>query len=539
MASRGMRRATVAIGLTLVLAGVAGFASAQAEGRFVDVLIRGGHVLDGGGNPWVARDIGVTGDRISFVGQADAEGVQGRETIDARGLLITPGFIDMHSHASPDDPEARKMLPQLYQGITTVVIGVDGGGEESVAEDFARYRKTGIGANVVTYVGFNAARLKVMGMSDKPATPAQIRAMQDYIDRGMRGGAVGMSSGLFYTPATYAKTDEVIEVARASGKYHGIYDTHDRDLGAVYHGIGYLASTAEAIEIGEKSGNRVIFSHFSPQSRNNYGRAPEGAMLIEAARARGVDVMAAQHPYTATLSDLFAYALPTWAVAGGRDAMLKRFADPQTRERMRRESEGMLEIRGGAQKIVFTDSDPELNGLSLQQVAGKWGVSPFDAVVRIASQENKPFSMVMNIDLYDAWNIRYLARQEWMMTCTDGFSTPAGKGTVHPRSFGAFAKKLRDLVFEEQVVSLPFAIRGMTGLAADFLGLSNRGLIKEGFYADINVFDPGKFRDRATYAEPQRYSEGMVDVLINGQFAFKGGAPTSTLAGRPIARGDR
>jgi N-acyl-D-amino-acid deacylase len=529
---------TIRAAFASALLSACGIASAQPVGNVVvDTLIKGGHMLDGAGNPWVQRDIGITGDRISFVGHADTAGIVGRETIDASGLLVTPGFIDMHSHADPADPEARKMLPELYQGITTVVVGVDGGGHDTVAEDFARYRLSGLGNNLITYVGFNEARLNVMGMSDKPATPAQIKAMQEYIERGMRGGAFGISSGLFYTPGVYAKTDEVIEVAKASGRYHGIYDTHDRDLGAVYQGIGYLASTAEAIEIGEKSGNSVIFSHFSPQGRHNFGRAPEGAKLIEAARARGVDVMAAQHPYTATHSDLFAYTLPTWALAGGRESLIKRYRDPATRMRMQLDNEAMLEIRGGPQMLVFTDPDPELNGLNLKQVADKWRVTPFEAVMRIAST-GREYSGVMNMELYDVENIKYLAKQDWMMTCTDGWSSPPGPGTTHPRSFAAFTKKLRELVLDQAVVSLPYAIRGMSGLGATFLGLQHRGLIKEGFYADINVIDLAKLRDNATYEHPQQYSSGMVQVLVNGRFAIRDGKATEALAGRPIVRGE-
>lgn len=530
---------TVALVATVAtLVSICGCALEQPADRKVDILITGGQVFDGAGSPWVQRDIGITGDKITFVGRADMAGVVGKETIDAKGRAVTPGFIDMHSHADPDKPDDRKMLPQRYQGITTVVVGVDGYGKDTVADDFARYRQTGLGTNLITYVGFNDARQAVMGMSDKPATPEQIKAMQDYIDRGMHGGAFGMSSGLFYTPGAYAKTDEVIEVAKVSGRYHGIYDTHDRDLGAVYQGIGYLASTAEAIEIGEKSGNRVIFSHFSPQSQRNYGRAPEGAKLIEDARARGVDVMAAQHPYTATNSDLKAYALPTWAIAGGKDAMLDRYRDPATRTRMQEDSDAMLAIRGGAEKIVFTELDPDLNGLSLKQVADKWGLTPFETVIRLTSRQFELGTGVMNIDLYDIENIRFLAKQDWMMTCTDGYSMPAGQGTAHPRTFGAFTKKLRQLVLDERVVTLPFAIRGMTGLPATFLGLEHRGLIKEGFYADINVIDLANLRDNATYEDSQRYSDGMVDVIVNGRFALRDGKPTETMAGVPIARGE-
>ncbi|MFE7720524.1 amidohydrolase family protein [Nocardia rhizosphaerihabitans] len=516
----------------------------QADDRKVDILITGGQVYDGAGNPWVEQDIGITGDKISFVGRADTAGVEGKETIDAKGLAITPGFIDMHSHADADKPEHRKMLPQRYQGITTVVVGVDGDGKDTVSADFARYRESGMGANLLTYVGFNAAREAVMGMSDKPPTPEQLKAMQDYVERGMQGGAFGLSTGLFYTPASYAKTDEVIEVAKVSGRYHGIYDTHDRDLGAVYQGIGYLASTAEAIEIGEKSGNKVIFSHFSPQSVRNYGRAPEGAKLIEDARARGVDVMAAQHPYTATQSGLKPYTLPDWAVAGGKDAMLDRYRDPATRARMQADSEAMIAIRGGAEKLVFTqtgnreDIDQELVGLNLKQVADKWGVTPFEAAFRLVSENYEMGVGVMNRDLYDIENIRFLAKQDWMMTCTDGYSMPAGEGAAHPRTFGAFTNKLRRLVLDEHQVTLPYAIRGMTGLPATFLGLEQRGLIKEGFYADINVIDLAKLRDNATYEDPQRYSEGMVEVIVNGDFALRDGKPTESMPGLPIARGE-
>ena len=510
-------------------------ALSRASGpRVVDVLFKGAQLYDGGGNPWVAADVGVAGGRISFIGHADVAGVTGKEVVDAHGLVLTPGFIDMHSHADLDDPEGRRMLPSLYQGITTIVEGIDGDGTDAISKDFARYRKNGIGVNVLRYVGFNAARYAVMGMSDAAPTPAQLQGMKDYVERGMKAGAFGMSSGLFYVPAAYATTAEVIEVAKVSGRYHGIYDTHDRDLGAVYKGVGYLASTAEAIEIGEKSGNSIIFSHFSPQSVSNYGRAAEGAKLIEDARARGVNVMAAQHAYTASNSNLLAYALPTWAVAGGDEAKLARFQDPETRKRMQAEHEEMLKIRGGAEKLVFTDTDPELNGKSLAQVAREWGVSAFDATVRIASKRD--LVEVENVGLYDQNNIDYLAQKEWMMTCTDGYPGHFGQGIVHPRAYGSFSLKLRSLVLDRHLITLPFAIRGMTGLAAEFLALPDRGLIKEGFRADLLLIDLKSLRDKATYEKPHAYSEGMVDVMVNGRFEIRDHKPTEVLAGQPIER---
>ncbi|MFE7720523.1 amidohydrolase family protein [Nocardia rhizosphaerihabitans] len=536
--SSAIRIVAVVAAATTLMSVCACTAEHQASDRKVDILITGGQVFDGAGNPWVQTDIGITGDKISFVGRADTAGVEGKETIDAKGRAVTPGFIDMHSHANPNKPEDLKMLPQRYQGISTVVVGVDGFGKDTVAKDFERYRQTGLGANLITYVGYNDARIAVMGYSDQAATPDQIKAMQDYIERGMQGGAFGMSSGLFYQPAVYAKTDEVIEVAKVSGRYHGIYDTHDRDLGAVLNGIGYLGSIAEGIEIGEKSGNKVIFSHFSPQAPRNYGRAPEGAKLIDDARARGVDVMAAQHPYTATNSGLKAITLPPWSVAGGKDAMLDRYRDPATRARMEADHEALLAIRGGAEKMVVNEVDPEIDGLSLKQISEKWGVSTFDVVIRLISAQFENDVLVMNKELYDIENIRFLAKQDWMMTCTDGDSAPPGPGSTHPRSYGAFTNKLRRLVLDEHQVTLPYAIRGMTGLAATFLGLQNRGLIKEGFYADINVIDLAKLRDNATYEDPRQYSEGMVEVIVNGGFALRDGKATETLPGLPIARGE-
>lgn len=500
----------------------------------VDTLIKGGRLLDGTGNPWRYADIGIKGERIAFVGDAERAGISGTYTIDATGLLVTPGFIDMHSHANPGGPEARKMLPQLYQGITTVVIGVDGFGANTVAQDFENYRRTGIGANVITYVGFNSARIDAMGMSDAPANQDQLAAMKRYVDEGMRGGAFGMSSGLFYVPGVYAARDEVIEVAKISGHYGGIYDTHDRDLGAVLNGVGFLASIAEGIEIGEQSGNRVIFSHFSPQAKRNFGRAPEGAKLIEDARARGLNVMAAQHPYTATQSALTAYALPSWASADGTAEMLERYEDDTLREKMAADSNSMLEIRGGAGKIFFSDENPELNSRTLQHIADEWALSPFEAVIRIVRTQQD--ASVMNLDLYDLENIRFLARQDWMMTCTDGGSEPAGVGATHPRQFGAFAKKLREFSLDDDLISLPFAVRGMTSLPAAFLGISDRGMIREGYYADINVIDLETLSDKATYENSQQYSDGMEYVIIGGALALAEGVPTQKLTGRPIAR---
>ncbi len=244
--------------------------------------------------------------------------------------------------------------------------------------------------------------------------------------------------------------------------------------------------------------------------------------------------MAGQHVYTATQSNLRAYAIPRWASAGGRQRMLPRFEDAEAVKRLDVETMEMLAIRGGPEKLLFTDARAELNGRTLAAVARDWGIPVPEAVRQILAERDAD---VMNLELYDMANTRYLAQQEWMMTCTDGWTPPFGEGITHPRSYGAFTRKLRLFVHEERLISLPFAVRGMTSLAAQFFGVPDRGLLKAGFYADVVVLDEARIRDQATYDDPHQYAEGTMHVLINGRFAFRDGRPTGELAGRPIPRG--
>jgi len=530
------RRLLVLVLLAACAVPDAGPAVSSADAGPADVLLLGGRVLDGAGNPWVNRDIAVAGDRITFLGDAAADGVQARDTVDVTGLLVTPGLWDAHSHAELETEEGRTALPFLHQGITTVVLGVDGGGESNVAEIFAGYERDGIAVNALRFVGHGAARGAVMGVADRAPTTEELEQMKAYVERGMQEGAFGLSSGLFYSPGYFAETGEVVELNRVAARYGGIYDTHDRDLGAAYKGIGFIASMEEAIAIGEQAGTPVIFSHLNPQGAHNYGRADEAARLVEEARARGVNVMAAQHPYTATQSNLAAYAVPRWAVVGGAEEMKQRFADPATRRQLDIETMEMLDIRGGADRIMIVDPAPGLNGRTLGQVASEWQLPVPETVRRILSDHNPA---VMNLDLYDIENARFLATREWMMTCTDGRTPHAGQDIVHPRVYGALSRKIRLFVREDSLISLPFAIRGMTSLPATFFVVEGRGQLREGWYADIAVFDEVRIRDMATFDDPHQYSEGTVHVLVNGRFAVRDGQPTGVLAGRPIRRGDR
>ena len=500
-----------------------------------DLLLVGGFVHDGSGQPPGRQDVGVVGERISFVGDTAAAGLDAAVVVDVDGLMVTPGFIDMHSHAELTEDYGRDALPFLHQGITTVAIGVDGGGTPDVTEMFAGLDGR-IGVNAFAYVGHGEIRERVIGVVDRPPTASELDEMRALVRQAMHEGAFGLSTGLFYVPGYYATTGEVIELARVAAAFDGIYDTHDRDLGASFRGVGYLDSIREAIRIGEAAGTRVIFSHFNAQGASNYGRAPEGARLIEEARTRGVEVAAAQHVYTATQSNLAAYTIPRWASNGGREEMLERFRDPETVRRLDVETMQMLAIRGGADKLLFADPRPELNGRTLAAVAAEWELSIPAAVRRIITRGN---AAVMNLDLYDIENTRYLARQSWMMTCTDGRTPSPTQNVTHPRVFGAFTRKLRQFVLDERIIAMPFAIRSMTGLAADFLHLDDRGYLRAGAVADIAVFDRDRIRDRATYDDPRQDAEGTVHVLVNGRFAIRDGNATGALAGQPIRRTTR
>jgi N-acyl-D-amino-acid deacylase len=500
---------------------------------FVDQLFTGGLVFDGSGAAPVDADLGISDGKIAFLGDAENANVVAEETFDVSGHWVTPGFIDAHSHAVLEADYGRDAAPYLYQGITTVVLGVDGDGE-NVGQELELWQANGIGVNGIFFVGHGAVREQVMGRDNRAPTPEELEAMRELVRQGMEEGAFGLSTGLFYVPGTYASTEEVIDLAKVAATYdNAIYDTHDRDLGAVYQGVGYDASVQEAIRIGEESGLRVIFSHFNLQGAHNYGRADVGAKLINDARARGVDVWAAHHPYTATQSNLRSYTIPDWASAGGQDEMVARFDDAALSQEIKDATNAMLEIRGGADKILFVDPDPDLNGKTLAEVSRERELQPADAVQDILRKDN---ASVMNLELYDAANTRRLAQEPWMMTCTDGRTPRPDVAITHPRTFGAFPMKMRLFVFDEPLLTPEFVIRSYTGLAADFYRLPDRGYLREGYVADVAIIDPDRYRDLATFEDPRQYSEGVEHVLVNGKFALRDGEITGELAGIPLKR---
>ena len=506
----------------------------EPEPIHFDLILAGGTVVDGSGRPGFVADVGIVDQKI--VALDDLSDAETDERIDVSGLTVVPGFIDMHSHAELGEDYGRDGRPFLHQGITTVVMGVDGGGTHEVGTQLQGWADDRIGVNALAYVGHNHVRREVLGMEARAPNPDELATMRSMVRQAMEEGAMGLSSGLFYTPGYYATTEEVIELGLVAAEWpEAIYDTHDRDLGATYQGVGYEASIREGIRIGAESGLRVIFSHFNPQGATNYGRASFGAVLIEDARLRGLDVAAAQHPYTATQSNLRAYALPRWAAAGGPEAIARRFARADTARILNVQIMESLALRGGAEKILFADPDPDLNGRTLAQVAAQWGVSVPRAVERILRENGN--ATVMNLDLYDMENTRLLATKPWMMTCTDGRTPAEGQAVVHPRVYGAFPEKMRRFALDAGDISVAFAVRSMSGLAADYLRLDDRGYVEPGQWADIVVMDLNSYRSSATYADPHRFAEGVTHLLVNGGFAIRDGEFVDGTLGMPLRFG--
>ena len=516
----------VLVALTLACARALSAQNA-APARTVDILIRGGTVVDGSGGAPYAADVGIAGDRITFVGDAGRERVAGARTIDARGLIVAPGFIDPHTHTLEDlsSPQRHTNVPYLMQGVTTVITGNDGGGPADVAATLRRWEEQGIGTNAALYVGQGSVRRAVLGMSDAASTAEQRQAMQAHVERAMQGGALGLSSGLYYAPGSYASTDEVIELARVAARFGGVYDSHLRDESSYTPG-GLLGAVAEAIRIGREAGIAVNISHVKALGVDVWGRSDSVIALVRAARAAGQRVTADQYPYTASGSSIGSSLLPRWAEAGGRDSLLRRIADSVTRRRLVRDMDENLRRRGGAEALLITRSrDSALVGRRLSEVARARGVTPVAAaleIVRVGDASVASFNM-------DERDIERLMREEWVMTGSDG---SAG----HPRKYGTFPRKLRTYVRERRVLSLPAAVRQSSAVAAETFGFRDRGYVRAGQIADVIVFDSATLRDRATYEQPELLAEGMRWVIVNGKLAVDEGRYTGALAGRPLRR---
>jgi len=505
--------------------------SYRTPGRF-DLLITGGKVLDGTGNPWHRADIGVLGDRIVAVG--DLSEARASRTIDADGLYVAPGFIDVHTHAAGGlvTEEGSPARPLLAQGVTTAILNPDGQGPTDLVRQKHDLEEHGLGINVALMIGHGSVRRNVLGMEDRAPDSRELQAMSGLVRKAMEAGAFGLSSGPFYTPGSFAETGEITELARLAASYGGVHTSHIRDESD--YSIGLLAAVEELITISRESGIPGVVTHIKALGPNVWGLSDEVVELINAARAEGLEIWADQYPYEASSTGLAPALLPRWAQAGGRAELVRRLDDPAERARIREAITANLQRRGGADRIVFSGSraEPEIVGKSLHEVAENRGLGPVEAAMELF-REGSPSIISFNMEEGD---IATFMRQPWTMTSTDGDIPVGGNAMSHPRSFGTFPRKIRKYALAEGVLDLAGAIRSMTSLSATVFTIEDRGVVREGAFADLAIFDLDRLTDTATWEEPGRLAEGMVWVIVNGRPAVEEGAFTDELAGRVLSR---
>ncbi|HEU4631391.1 MAG TPA: D-aminoacylase [Gemmatimonadaceae bacterium] len=524
-------RAGPMLGILLSMLAALAPAAAQTPERY-DVLVRGGRVLDGSGNAWVRADLGIRGDRIVALG--DLRGDTATSVLDAEGLYVAPGFIDTHSHAGPalETPDLSAAHQLLAQGVTTVFVNPDGGGSVDLTAQRRDLLAHGLGVNVALMVPHGSVRRAVLGMADRAPTPAELQRMEALVQRGMEEGAFALSSGPFYAPGSFARTDELVALARVAARYGAPYQSHIRDESD--YTIGLLAAVEEVVTVAREAGTRGVVTHIKALGPNVWGFSAAIVQRVERARAQGVEVFADQYPYDASQTSLDAALVPRWAQAGGDDSLRARLADAAQRPRIEAGMRENLARRGGAARIRIARFRPDttVEGHTLAELTARQGG---DTIATALSLITRGSVGIVSFNMDDA-DIERLMRQPWTMTASDGALVRAGEGVPHPRGNGAFPRKLRKYVVEDEVVSLPFAIRTMTSLPATVYRVADRGVLRPGAYADVVVFDLAKVRDRATFEDPHQLAEGMVHVLVNGRLAIRDGAFTDARAGKVLRR---
>lgn len=503
-------------------------ATAGTQPARYDVLIRNGRVLDGSGNPWRYADIGIRGGRIADMGRL--AGASAARVIDAAGLIVSPGFIDVHSHAADGLAGALKDGRQLLaQGITTVAINPDGGGPIDLRVQRAGHEQRGIGVNVALYVPHGSIRREVIGMADRDPTSAELDRMAAITRRGMEAGGIGLSSGLYYAPGSYAKTEEVIALAKIAGEMGGVYESHIRD--EADYNIGVVAAVEEVIRIAEEGHLPAVVGHMKALGPASWGLSMALVERITQARERGVEVYADQYPYEASGTGIVGALIPRWAEVGGRPELLKRIQGAE-HERLAADIRRNLVRRGGADRLVISiyRVDPTLEGQTLAAVASAMNKPPEEAAMALLLKGD---ASLVSFNMSER-DIELIMRQPFTMTCTDGDLVPFGQGKPHPRGNGAFARKLRVYVHDRGTIDLAFAVRSMTSLPSSVYGMKDRGVLRPGAWADILVFDPAAVRDTSTYQNPHQLAEGFNYVLVNGVVARDADGFSGKLGGKVI-----
>ena len=534
---------------------------APAGRRPYDLILKGGWIADGSGNPRYAGDVAINGDRIAAVGYLGT--ATAKDTVDVSGLVVAPGFIDMLGQSEGAVLIDNRVLSKISQGITTEVTG-EGGSvapltdllvmddsawmkRYKVQEDwrdlngyFAHLARTGSAVNIATFVGATQVRLAVVGKEDRHATAEELAHMVALVDTAMEQGALGLSTALEYAPAFYAPTEEVIALAKAARRHGGVYATHMRNEGGQID-----QSLDETFRIAREADIPAEIWHLKVSGRRNWGRMPHVLARIDSARAAGLDVTADQYPYLAGATSLDA-SVPAWAHSGGNDSLIARLRDPVIRARLRAELRAAPQITDrfyrateGPQGVIvfpFEDSLHYLQGKRLSEIAAQRHRDPietmFDLIIADRARSGAIYFIMSEPD------VRAAMQHWWVAVNTDASGVapdgPFGNEGTHPRAYGSFTRILGRYVREEKLMTLEFAVRKMTSLAAQRVGLADRGLVRPGMYADIAVFDPATVIDRATFEKPHQTSVGIEYVFVNGQMVLKKGQITSARPGRGL-----
>jgi dihydroorotase/N-acyl-D-amino-acid deacylase len=535
-------------------------ATAAAVEAF-DTVIVNGHIIDGTGSPWYSGDLGIRNGRIAAIGNLAA--APRRQTIDAGGQVVAPGFIDMLGQSELTILVDPRLPSKIYQGITTEITGEGNSvaplNDKMIASDgefahlritpdwrtlrqyFARLERQGIGINLASYVGATTARRMVLGDADVQPSEQQLTAMRALVRQAMQDGAVGLSSALQYAPAPYAKSEELIALASEAARYGGIYATHMRS-----EGDGETAAIDEAVRIGREAHIPVEIWHLKVAGRANWGKMPQVVAQIEAARASGIDISANTYAYPAWFNSFSAF-VPPWAHDGGDAALIARLKDPATRARIRRDlltpgsdwDNEWQEIPGPEAIQIAVVNEPNLlplQGKRLSAVAEEWHEDPIDALCDLLIKDNAETSVAV-FGMSDT-DVALALKQPWVSIDNDSQGTAPegllGQEHPHPRAYGTFPRILRKFVREDHVLALEEAIRKFSALPAQRMRLSDRGVLKQGMWADVVIFDPATIRDLATFEQPNQLSEGMQYVLVNGVAVIAEGKMTGARPGKVL-----
>lgn len=531
-------------GVGLVPAGLAGLLLALGSGQSlgeepapkigepvaVDTIIAGGMVYDGTGGVGEVQDVVIRADRIVYIGDQAAARYRARNTVDAKGLIVAPGFIDPHTHADDDLASAnaarRANKPFALQGITTVLVGNDGFGDYRIAAMAKTAAESGVGTNVAWLVGFGAVRQEVLGRVDRVPSGVELQRMAALTRQAICEGAWGFSTGLYYVPQSYAGTEEVIALAQIAAEFGGYYDTHMRDEST--YNVTVTGALAETLRIGREAGLPVHIAHIKALGPAVWGHSIRMITMIEDAQASGQQVSADQYPWEASGTRISNALVPRWALEGGLAALRERLKQSEQRLAIRAGIAEAIERRGGADRLLITGSlaGAEVTvGQTLAEIAAAQGIGAVDAAIAVLEKgDARLASFNMNPD-----DVAAFAARAWVVTGSDG-------STGHPRKYGSFPKAYRDLVVEGGVMDLARFIRRSSGQTADIVGLDRRGYLKPGYFADVLVFDPESFAPNANYTAPQQLSSGVVHLYVNGIPAITQGQHTGALPGRPLLK---